>query len=320
MVRRQRSMKFLGGLLTAFPGGKVDPGDAAIHRARRLLRGRRRRRRAVLPRARRAAAAGVLVTAVRELLEESGVLLACDGAGRVVDPRERASGPGPTRAAGARRERRGLRRAAREAGWRCDLRPLRYRLALRDAEDEPDPLHRNVSSSAGCRQARSPGSTRRKTSEGFWIHPGDGYRRFLADEMAMAEPAEYGLAYIAQFRSVDELWAACDDNARSSPGSSTASNSSSGRTSTGRRGDGIADEVFVPVALTVPFALALWVLMFLAAATATATNVLFVVFYAPLLVVSSIGWLTFFRGSRAAPRVRDGGGRPCAPACSPSAT
>ena len=28
----------------------------------------------------------------------------------------------------------------------------------------------------------------------------------------MAEPAEYGLAYIAQFRSVDELWAACDDN------------------------------------------------------------------------------------------------------------
>ena len=51
-----------------------------------------------------------------------------------------------------------------------------------------------------------------ETSEGFWIHPGDGYRRFLAHEMAMAEPAEYGLAYIAQFRSVSELWAACDDN------------------------------------------------------------------------------------------------------------
>src|SRR2546421_12699869 len=28
MVRRQRSMKFLGGFY-AFPGGKVDPGDAA---------------------------------------------------------------------------------------------------------------------------------------------------------------------------------------------------------------------------------------------------------------------------------------------------
>ena len=45
-----------------------------------------------------------------------------------------------------------------------------------------------------------------ETSEGFWIHPAAGYRRFLAKEMAMAEPAEYGLAYIAQFRSVDELW------------------------------------------------------------------------------------------------------------------
>src|SRR5205809_6371898 len=28
MIRRQRSMKFLGGFY-AFPGGKVDPGDAA---------------------------------------------------------------------------------------------------------------------------------------------------------------------------------------------------------------------------------------------------------------------------------------------------
>src|SRR5215813_5962718 len=86
MVRRQRSMKFLGGFY-AFPGGKVDPGDAAP---------------AVLDDcsgldAARAAqsfpAHGGLpplafwVTAVRELLEETGVLLACDATGGVVDPR-----------------------------------------------------------------------------------------------------------------------------------------------------------------------------------------------------------------------------------------
>ena len=50
-----------------------------------------------------------------------------------------------------------------------------------------------------------------ETSEAFWIFPGAGYRRFLAGEMKMAEPAEYGLAYLAQFRSLDELWAAHGD-------------------------------------------------------------------------------------------------------------
>src|SRR2546425_295509 len=50
-----------------------------------------------------------------------------------------------------------------------------------------------------------------ETSEGFWIHPGLGYRRFLADEMTMAEPAEYGLAWLAQFGSIEDLWEAHAD-------------------------------------------------------------------------------------------------------------
>src|SRR5438876_277838 len=115
MVRRQRSMKFLGGFY-AFPGGKVDPGDAA-----------------------------------------STLLAGCLG----LD-------------------------AARAA--QCF------------------PAHGPLP------PGQAPRLYTEETSEGFWIHPGDGYRRFLAHEMAMAEPAEYGLAYIAQFRSVSELWAACDDN------------------------------------------------------------------------------------------------------------
>ena len=36
-----------------------------------------------------------------------------------------------------------------------------------------------------------------ETSEGFWIFPGEGYRRFVSGEMKMAEPAEYGLGYLA---------------------------------------------------------------------------------------------------------------------------
>jgi len=211
MVRRQRSMKFLGGFY-AFPGGKVDPGDAASA----VLEGCRG-----LDAARAAEcfpAHGDLpplafwVTAVRELLEESGVMLACNGAGVVVDPRE------PRVAARADAARQALVGAGAdfgallaEAGWRCDLRPLRYLSHFVTPRTSP------IRFSARfflCRlpAGQAPRLYTEETSEGFWIHPGDGYRRFRADEMAMAEPAEYGLAYIAQFRSVDELWAACDDN------------------------------------------------------------------------------------------------------------
>jgi hypothetical protein len=50
---------------------------------------------------------------------------------------------------------------------------------------------------------------------------------------------------------------------------------------------------FRAVALTVPFALALWVLMFFAAGYGHGIYVPFIVFYAPLLVVASMSWQTF---------------------------
>jgi 8-oxo-dGTP pyrophosphatase MutT (NUDIX family) len=211
MIRRQRSMKFLGGFY-AFPGGKVDPGDAEPA----LLQGC-----CGLDPARAAErfpAHGELpplafwVTAVRELLEESGVLLACDAAGRVVDPRT------PDVAAHVDAARRALVSDAADfgallsaRGWRCDLRPLRYLSHFVTPRTSP------IRFSARFFLCRlPPGQLPRlyteETSEGFWIHPADGYRRFLAKEMAMAEPAEYGLAYIAQFGSVDELWATCEDS------------------------------------------------------------------------------------------------------------
>jgi 8-oxo-dGTP pyrophosphatase MutT (NUDIX family) len=211
MIRRKRSMKFLGGFY-AFPGGKVDRGDAAA---------------AVLAGCRGLSAPdaaacfpphGVLpplafwVTAVRELLEESGVLLACDARGAVVDPSEPAVG---TRADAARQalvtngaDFGGL---LAEAGWGCDLRPLRYLSHFVTPTTSPI---RFTARFFLCRlpAGQAPRLYTEETSEGLWIHPGHGYRRFHAREMAMAEPAEYGLAYISQFGSVDELWAACDDN------------------------------------------------------------------------------------------------------------
>jgi 8-oxo-dGTP pyrophosphatase MutT (NUDIX family) len=211
MIRRKKSMKFLGGFY-AFPGGKVDPGDAAAA----VLAGCRG-----LGAAEAAAcfpAHGALpplafwVSAVRELLEESGVLLACDGAGAVVDPREP---PVAARADAARQALVGngadFGALLAEAGWRCDLRPLRYLSHFVTPTSSPI---RFTARFFLCRvpEGQTPRLFTEETSEGFWIHPGHGYRRFLADEMAMAEPAEYGLAFIAQFRSVDELWDACADN------------------------------------------------------------------------------------------------------------
>jgi 8-oxo-dGTP pyrophosphatase MutT (NUDIX family) len=211
MIRRQRSMKFLGGFY-AFPGGKVDPGDAAPALLKACCGLDPTRAAECFPAHRELPPLAFWVTAVRELLEESGVLLACDGGGRVVDPRA------PDVAAHLDAARHALVSDAADfgallsaRGWRCDLRPLRYLSHFVTPRTSP------IRFSARFFLCRlPPGQTPRlyteETSEGFWIHPAAGYRRFLAKEMAMAEPAEYGLAYIAQFRSVDELWAVCEDS------------------------------------------------------------------------------------------------------------
>jgi 8-oxo-dGTP pyrophosphatase MutT (NUDIX family) len=211
MIRRKKAMKFLGGFY-AFPGGKVDPDDASpaaldachgidVEEAARCF-----------PDHATPAPLAFWVAAVRELLEESGVLLACDASGRAVDPG--ASGFAD-RLRDARRALVGGQERfpailARE-GWRCDLRPLRYVSYFVTPRSSPI---RFAARFFLCRlpEGQEPRLYTEETSEGFWIHPGDGYRRFLAGELAMAEPAEFGLAYIAQFRSVDELWECCADN------------------------------------------------------------------------------------------------------------
>jgi 8-oxo-dGTP pyrophosphatase MutT (NUDIX family) len=211
MVRRQLSMKFLGGFY-AFPGGTVDPGDSAAAVLDGCSGLDAARAAQCFPAHGELPPLAFWVTAVRELLEETGVLLACDATGRVVDPRE------PEVAARTDAARHALvtngvdfGAVLAERGWRCDLRPLRYLSHFVTPKTSPI---RFTARFFICRlpSGQTPRLYTEETSEGFWIHPGAGYRRFLAKEMAMAEPAEYGLAYIAQFRSVDELWAACDDN------------------------------------------------------------------------------------------------------------
>jgi ribonuclease/clavin/mitogillin len=211
MIRRKKAMKFLGGFY-AFPGGKVDAEDASmasqgachgldLAAAARCFPGHE----SPVPLA-------FWVAAVRELLEESGVLLACDGNGRGVDA------AAPQFAERVEQARRALvigkepfaAILARE-GWRCDLRPLRYLSYFVTPRSSPI---RFAARFFLCRlpPGQEPRLFTEETSEAFWIHPGAGYQRFRSGEMAMAEPAEFGLSFIAQFRSAGELWDWCDDN------------------------------------------------------------------------------------------------------------
>src|SRR5947207_14138639 len=81
MIRRNKGMKFLGGYY-AFPGGKVDASDAApdslarCHGVSATEAGR------LLDEADDLPALAYWVAAVREVLEETGVHLVCDAAGR----------------------------------------------------------------------------------------------------------------------------------------------------------------------------------------------------------------------------------------------
>src|SRR6266702_253984 len=198
MIRRQRSMKFLGGFY-AFPGGKVDPADgapAALARCRGLDTVEAE---TILLGSRDVPALAFWVAAVRELLEESGILLACDAAGRPLGAREPAVA---ARIEGCRKalmagEAPFAELLARE-GWDSDLSGLRYLSHFITPRSSPI---RFTARFFLCRVPadQEPRLFTEETSEGFWIHPGLGYRRFLADEMTMDEQAEYGLAWLAQF-------------------------------------------------------------------------------------------------------------------------
>ena len=90
MIRRQKSMRFLGGYY-AFPGGKVDPEDGEpdiLARCRGITEAEAGR---LLPSEDGVPALAFWVAAARELLEETGVLAACDGNGRAVAWAEPAS-------------------------------------------------------------------------------------------------------------------------------------------------------------------------------------------------------------------------------------
>lgn len=212
VIRRQKRMAFLGGYY-AFPGGKVDPQDGVADTLARCRGLTLAEAEAIVPSVAAVPALAYWMTSIRELLEETGVLLASDSTGRAIDGRD------PAIVTGIDRVRKSLMASeapfttllARE-GWYADARPLRYLSHFITPTSSPIRFSaRFFLCPAPADQ--TPRLYTEETSDGFWIAPGEGYRRFCAGEMAMAEPAEYGLGYLAQFDSLDDLWIAHADGA-----------------------------------------------------------------------------------------------------------
>ena len=209
MIRREKSMRFLGGFY-AFPGGKVEPADGSGEAMGRC-RGVADAALAAFPAVDGIPPLAYWVTAARELVEETGLLVGCDGDGRPVDPGEAA----------VRDRVERLRHAlvgeeapfhvllARE-GWHLDLAPFRYLSHFITPPSSPIRFSARFFL-APVPAGQEPRLLGGEASEGFWIDPAEGHRRFLAGEMPMAEPADSGLAYISGFDALDDVWAAHTD-------------------------------------------------------------------------------------------------------------
>ncbi len=210
MIRRQKSMRFLGGFY-AFPGGKVDPEDGApdiLDRCRGLTEVEAGR---LVPSEHGMPALAFWVAAVRELLEETGVLAARDGAGRAVA----SAGPADAARIEAFRtahmaKREPLAALLASEGWYLDLGPFRYLSHFITPPSSPIRFSARFFL-APVPMGQSPRLFHEEASESFWVAPAEGFRRHRSGEWAMAEPADSGLGYLAQFETLAEVWRAHED-------------------------------------------------------------------------------------------------------------
>ena len=206
LIRRSSRMRFLGGYY-AFPGGKVEPSDFAPDSLARCSGLSADAAEQALSDTDRIPALAFWVTAIRELFEETGVLLASDATGRPVDLRDGDVASRVERCRKAMMNGEGpLGELLAAEGWFLDLRPLRYLSHFITPASSPIRFTARFFLSP-LPAGQEPRLFLEETSEGLWVTPREGYTRFRAGEMAMAEPAEYTLGYLAQFESYAAVWA-----------------------------------------------------------------------------------------------------------------
>lgn len=195
LVRRTADARFMGGAYV-FPGGRVDPGDAdpAVpcdltpeEAAARLGEDDPARARALY------------VAAIRECVEEAGILLAT---GNVTDPVIDA-----LRAALSVRGAPPIASLLAPYALRLDARalvPFARWVTPRAETKRFDARFFLVRAPADTRAARHDGS---ETVDSAWMTPRAAIERALRDEIVLAPPTWRTLAELTPARSVDEAMA-----------------------------------------------------------------------------------------------------------------
>jgi 8-oxo-dGTP pyrophosphatase MutT (NUDIX family) len=207
MVRRDSRMGFLGGA-HVFPGGALDEADCepalqALTDGFEVVGSLAR----VHPDAARAR--GLLLAAVRELFEESGILLARDGEGGWVNLDE--EGP---RAARLKAGREALSRHEGDFGalvaaerLRVDVSGLRLFAHWVTPERERKRFDTRffLARAPGCQSARH---CEVESSDGEWITPVRALSRYRAREIELVPPTIASLESLAEYSSVEAALAA----------------------------------------------------------------------------------------------------------------
>jgi 8-oxo-dGTP pyrophosphatase MutT (NUDIX family) len=217
MVRRHTGTAFRGAHV--FPGGRVDAADGDVaaqswcdgldHAAQRLA--------GLAP----AEAIGFYVAAVRELFEETGVLLARHGDGRLVSIADDST-----------RERFAVHRADVHRGARA-LRAIAESESLRLALDAlvlfahwvtpPQPIERRRFDTRFFMTRVPPGQVPahddRETTDGEWLTPRDAIARALRRELVLPPPTWVTLRELEHHPTVDDAlrWAAARPVLRRQP-------------------------------------------------------------------------------------------------------
>jgi 8-oxo-dGTP pyrophosphatase MutT (NUDIX family) len=211
LTRRPDSMAFAGGNFV-FPGGKLDPSDYAPEnlalvrgmdpeRAARILGGGESPERSL----------GFWLAAVRELFEETGVLLCTTPEGR--GP-EALDADARDRLAAARDElhqrQRSLASVVSELGLRYQPASLRYLTRW------ITPVHYPMRFDARfftCQipPGQAPVACHREVAEVRWMAPAEALKAWRAREIKMRPPTVTTLMYLAQFPTCGSMFARHED-------------------------------------------------------------------------------------------------------------
>ncbi len=200
MMRRRGSLRFAPDH-SVFPGGKLDPEDRSPRVLSRCTGLSEREATSVLTgRPEGPAGLGYWVAAVRELFEETGILLSTPAL--PPDTRERARAALLT---GALTWREFLE----EDNLTCDTSALRYLGRWITPSSEPiryDTRFFVARLPAGQEPREGVPGTAGESVAAEWVTPRQALTRWEKREMIMLPPTATTLRYLTQFHSLEEVW------------------------------------------------------------------------------------------------------------------